>query len=144
MGNRVLAFALLAVGSSLALSACGGSEGAATAQSSAEPSDALSADFTRCPYDSPGVEFTAGGWSGSVAGEITCDEAGSLIQDHFLRDAGQSGALNASEADSIRTSDPGRFTSAGYECATFPLPDGMGWHLLCSDSVSHISLYLTP
>ena len=128
---------------SLALSACGESDGTATAHSPPEALDVLSADFSRCPYDSQ-REFTAGGWSGSVAGAITCDEAGSLIQQHFLRDAGRSGALDASEADSIRTSDPGRFTSAGYECATFPLPDGMGWHVLCSDATSHISLYFTP
>ncbi len=79
-----------------------------------------------------------------MAGAITCEEAGGLIQRHLLRDAGQSGALNASEAEAIRTSDPGRFASAGYECATFPLPDGMGWHVLCSDAASHISLYFTP
>ncbi len=128
----------------LALAACGEGGGTATARTSTDLADpVLSADFNHCPFNDD-VELSAGGWGGSVAGDVSCEQAGELIQRHFDRDAGESGALNQSDADSIRTSDPQRFASAGYDCATFPLPDGMGWHVLCANAIAQISFYFTP
>jgi hypothetical protein len=141
MRTRLSLAAVAAV--ALMVGACGQGGGAATAQSSPDSTDSVvSANFKRCPYEGSGI--SVGGWSGSVAGDVSCDEAGRLTQDRFIRDAGQSGALDASDAQSIQTSDPGRFTSEGYDCATFPLPDGMGWHVLCAEPGAQISLYFTP
>ena len=49
-----------------------------------------------------------------------------------------------SESEQIRLSDPGTFQSAGFDCASFPLPDGMGWHMICARADQEISFYFTP
>lgn len=100
-------------------------------------------EFERCTLGRRTAAFSAGGWGGSVAGDIGCDAAGGLIQHHFNRDFGQSQFVG-SQAEEIRQSDPGRFKSAGYDCASFPLPDGYGWHMLCTRGANQISFFFTP
>ena len=123
----------------LALSACGPHEEAATAQ--APTSDpVLTTSLERCPESHAAT--SAVGWAGSVAG-VSCEEAGRLILEHFDRDFGATG-LVGSESEQIRLSDPGTFQSAGFDCASFPLPDGMGWHMICGRADQEISFYFTP
>jgi hypothetical protein len=139
---KALAAVLVLVSSGALIAACGSDDdSAASAESTTESANAvLIADFKRCPFNEGGL--TAAGWAGSVAGDVSCEEAGELIQQHFLRDWSE--RLVSSQAESIRKSGPARYTSAGYDCATFPLPDGMGWHALCGTSDAHVSFYITP
>jgi hypothetical protein len=130
----------VAVVAALALSACARDDGTATAQAPAEvavQNPVLTTPVHRCPE-----QTQAAGWAGAVAG-ISCDEAGHLILDRFDRDFGVSG-LVGSAAEQIRLSDPGTFESSGFDCGTFPLPDGMGWHILCGRPDQVISFYFTP
>jgi hypothetical protein len=110
------------------------------AQAASSADAVLTTDLSRCP-DSRAAN-AASGWGGSVDG-ISCGVAGELIIDHFDRDFAASG-LSGSDSESIRRSDPGTFRSAGFACASFPLPDGFGWHILCGAPDQEISFYFTP
>lgn len=101
--------------------------------------------LTRCPTVE-GQPLDASGWGGSVVG-ISCAEAGALIQDRFNHEFPQvlaRGRAWPSDAGSIRELDPTTFQTTGFRCAAFPLPDGMGWHILCSDGERAVSFYFTP
>jgi hypothetical protein len=138
LGTVAILFALAAL-----IAGCGSGDDAASPGDTVASTDSvLTADFKRCPLTSD-AEISAGGWAGSVAGEISCDRAGSLIQRHFVRDLLPTGPTG-SEAEPIRESDPARYTSAGYDCATFPLSDGTGWHALCATPEAQVSFYITP
>src|SRR5215211_737508 len=80
------------------------------------------------------------GWSGTVAG-IGCAPAARLILHHFARDCACRGG---SSYGSIRTANPAPFRSAGFECGSFPLEDGSGWHVVCNRDDTQISFLLHP
>lgn len=131
---------------------CGEARDDATAAigEGAEPSStailAVPDGLTRCPFTDAGRSPNASSWGGSVA-EVSCAEAGTLIQERFNHDFPRSlerARAWPSDAESIQDLDPFSFDSAGLHCVAFPLPDGMGWHLLCGDGVRAVSYYFTP
>jgi hypothetical protein len=49
-----------------------------------------------------------------------------------------------SRAAAIRMSPPTHYQAKGFDCLSFPLPDGYGWHEICSRGTAAVSFYFTP
>ena len=130
--------ALAALATVIAACGCGGNEGNTTTGAAAARGPVHSR-LNHCPA-SAGGRLTAGWWSGSVAG-IGCRPAGRLIQHHFVGDCVCRGG---STYGSIRTANPAAFRSAGFNCGSFPLGDGSGWHVVCNRDDMQISFFFTP